>query len=100
MAIQKDVYYGEQLTTYHILAAVWVDYKAENGGNVVGLVQSYIDLSDREQHLYTTSYRQTIPLAGHMTETNFFLALENESTLKKCYDVLKTTPLFVGAIDC
>ena len=100
MALKKDIHYGEQLTTYHILAGVIIDYKSPDGGNIVGIIQSYIDAADREQNLHNTLHRQTVPLAGHQTDTNFFLALENESVLEKCYSALKNTPLFEGAEDC
>lgn len=104
MALQKEIIYtnseGEQVnTTYHILAAVFIDYKSPQGGNVVGLIQSYLDAADREAHLHITPYRQTVPLAGHQTETDFFLNLENESVLQKCYAALKNTPIFEGAED-
>jgi hypothetical protein len=104
MALLKNITYtngdtGQVNTSYHILAAVWIDYKSPDGGNVVGLVQSYLDAADREQNLHTTPYRQTIPLAGHKTDTDFFLNLENESVLQKCYEALKNTPIFDGAVD-
>lgn len=105
MALQKDIIYtnseGAQVnTTYHILAAVFIDYKSPQGGNIVGLIQSYLDVADREAHLHTTPYRQSVPLAGHQTETNFFLATEDENVLQKCYTALKNTELFLGAEDC
>jgi hypothetical protein len=104
MALQKNIIYtteaGEQInTTYHVLAAVFIDYKSPQGGNVVGIIQSYLDAADREANLHTTPYRRSIPLAGHQTETDFFLNLENESVLQKCYAALKNTPIFEGAED-
>ena len=105
MALQKDIIYatetGEQInTTYHILAAVFIDYKSPQGGNIVGIIQSYVDAADRKANLHITSYRQTVPLAGHQTITPFFLDIENESVLQKCYTALKNTELLAGAVDC
>ena len=105
MALQKDINYttstGEQIiTTYHIIAAVFIDYKAPANGNIVAIIQSYPDLQDREENLHATPYRMSVPLAGHQTETPFFLGIENESILQKCYAALKNTELFQGAEDC
>ncbi len=104
MALKKDINYntlnGEVLTTYHILAGVFIDYKAPNGGNIVAIIQSYKDAQDREENLHSTPYRVSIPLAGHQTEKEFFLVVENESVLQKCYEALKYTPQFIGAEDC
>ena len=104
MALKKDIYYntpnGEVLTTYHILAGVFIDYKSPTGGNIVGIIQSYKNKADREENLHSTPYRMSIPLAGHQTDKEFFLALENENVLQKCYDALKTTPQFAGSEDC
>lgn len=103
MALLKQIEYKDQnnnvlgITNYHIIAAVVIDYKAPEGGNIVAIVQSYIDKKDRDDNLHGTPYRLSIPLAGHMTHRQFFLNIENENVLQKCYEVLKQNEIFLGA---
>lgn len=59
MALQKNIIYtteaGEQInTTYHVLAAVFIDYKSPQGGNVVGIIQSYFRRRPRSKFTHYT----------------------------------------------
>lgn len=112
MALKKSIMYQDPMTqeqvetTYHILAALFVDRKApnENGSwNVSALIQSYRNQQEREVALHETPFRQMVNLAGHQTETN--LSWDNspktaEEIWQQAYDILKSTKLFEGSEDC
>lgn len=105
MALSKLIEYKDQnnmvlaITSYHIIASVIIDYKAPGGGNIVAIVQSYVDKKDRDENLHNTRYRLSIPLAGHDAPNEFFLNIENENVLQKCYEALKQHKIFLGAQD-